>query len=285
MVDKPAGLVVHPGAGNPTARSSTGCWPGIPEIAGVGEPHRPGIVHRLDVGTSGLLVVARTARAYHSLVDALAAARRRRACTARWCGVIPQPARRDRRADRPRSPRPDADGRRGRRQAGPHPLPGAAATYRDAGRRQRAGMPAGDRAHPPDPGPPGGDRPSGGRRRHVRRRPPRHRAAAAVPARRRAGASTTRSPASRCRSTRRCPTTWRQSRRNSTKRSERRASQASGSGHGADAAGGIGDRLQREALEEVAHVLAGRLPDGEQHALALVVARAVLVGLAEVAEA
>mgnify|MGYP002681918397 CR=1 FL=1 len=45
----------------------------FPEIAGVGEPHRPGIVHRLDVGTSGLLAVARTQRAYHSLVDALAA--------------------------------------------------------------------------------------------------------------------------------------------------------------------------------------------------------------------
>jgi 23S rRNA pseudouridine1911/1915/1917 synthase len=37
----------------------------------VGQPHRPGIVHRLDIGTSGLLVVARTDRAYHTLVSAL----------------------------------------------------------------------------------------------------------------------------------------------------------------------------------------------------------------------
>ena len=70
VVDKPAGLVVHPGAGNPTARWSTGCWPGIPEIADVGEPHRPGIVHRLDIGTSGLHGRRPIASAaYHALVS------------------------------------------------------------------------------------------------------------------------------------------------------------------------------------------------------------------------
>jgi 23S rRNA pseudouridine1911/1915/1917 synthase len=44
-----------------------------PEVADVGEAMRPGIVHRLDVGTSGLMVVARSQRAYESLVAALAA--------------------------------------------------------------------------------------------------------------------------------------------------------------------------------------------------------------------
>ena len=72
VVDKPAGLVVHPGAGNPTGTLVNGLLARYPEIAGIGEPHRPGIVHRLDIGTSGLMVVARSVRAYHSLVYALA---------------------------------------------------------------------------------------------------------------------------------------------------------------------------------------------------------------------
>ena len=73
IIDKPAGLVVHPGAGNPDRTLVNGLLARFPEIADVGETHRPGIVHRLDVGTSGLLAVARTQRAYHALVDALAA--------------------------------------------------------------------------------------------------------------------------------------------------------------------------------------------------------------------
>ncbi len=71
VIDKPAGLVVHPGAGNPAGTLVNGLLARFPDLAGVGEAHRPGIVHRLDVGTSGLLVVARTAAAYHALVDAL----------------------------------------------------------------------------------------------------------------------------------------------------------------------------------------------------------------------
>ncbi|MDP2290918.1 MAG: RluA family pseudouridine synthase [Actinomycetota bacterium] len=73
VIDKPAGLVVHPGAGHLDGTLVNGLLARFPEIATVGEPHRPGIVHRLDVGTSGLLAVAHTQRAYHSLVDALAA--------------------------------------------------------------------------------------------------------------------------------------------------------------------------------------------------------------------
>jgi 23S rRNA pseudouridine1911/1915/1917 synthase len=75
VVDKPAGLVVHPGAGNPDRTLVNGLLVRFPELRGVGESHRPGIVHRLDIGTSGLLVVARTELAYHSLVDALSAHR------------------------------------------------------------------------------------------------------------------------------------------------------------------------------------------------------------------
>ena len=72
IIDKPAGLVVHPGAGHPTGTLVNGLLARFPEFVDVGEAHRPGIVHRLDVGTSGLLVVARSQRAYHDLVDALA---------------------------------------------------------------------------------------------------------------------------------------------------------------------------------------------------------------------
>ena len=74
VIDKPAGLVVHPGAGQRTGTLVHGLLARYPEIVGVGvDPARPGIVHRLDKGTSGLLLVARTPAAYEALVAALAA--------------------------------------------------------------------------------------------------------------------------------------------------------------------------------------------------------------------
>ncbi len=73
VVAKPAGLVVHPGAGNEHGTLVSGLLARFPEIAAVGDPARPGIVHRLDRETSGLLVVARSQRAYTALVAQLAA--------------------------------------------------------------------------------------------------------------------------------------------------------------------------------------------------------------------
>jgi 23S rRNA pseudouridine1911/1915/1917 synthase len=64
VVDKPAGLVVHPGAG---WRTGTLVHALHGRIAGGDDPERPGIVHRLDRDTSGLLVVARTEEAYRLL--------------------------------------------------------------------------------------------------------------------------------------------------------------------------------------------------------------------------
>ena len=72
VVDKPAGLVVHPGAGHRDGTLVGGLLARFPELAGVGDPARPGVVHRLDRGTSGLLVVARTPAAYDDLVVQLA---------------------------------------------------------------------------------------------------------------------------------------------------------------------------------------------------------------------
>lgn len=77
VVDKPAGLVVHPGAGHVRGTLVHGLLARFPELADLAaatgtDPVRPGIVHRLDRGTSGLLVVARTPVAYRSLVAQLA---------------------------------------------------------------------------------------------------------------------------------------------------------------------------------------------------------------------
>jgi 23S rRNA pseudouridine1911/1915/1917 synthase len=92
VVDKPAGVVVHPGAGRNEGTLVHGLLARYPELAEVGGPDRPGIVHRLDVGTSGLLLVARSADAYDSLVRQLkarAVGRRYRALV--W-GTVEAPA-------------------------------------------------------------------------------------------------------------------------------------------------------------------------------------------------
>jgi 23S rRNA pseudouridine1911/1915/1917 synthase len=71
VVDKPAGMVTHPGAGRSTGTLAAAALAHAPEIAGVGGPRRPGIVHRLDKGTSGLIVLAKTRHAYDTLTAQL----------------------------------------------------------------------------------------------------------------------------------------------------------------------------------------------------------------------
>ena len=68
IIDKPAGLVVHPGSGNTEGTLVNGLLHFDPELAAL---PRAGLVHRLDKDTSGCLVVARTARAHTYLVQAL----------------------------------------------------------------------------------------------------------------------------------------------------------------------------------------------------------------------
>ena len=70
VIDKPAGLVVHPGAGRPDRTLLNALLHREPDLAAV---PRAGLVHRLDKDTTGLLVVARTLAAHKSLVDQLAA--------------------------------------------------------------------------------------------------------------------------------------------------------------------------------------------------------------------
>ena len=85
VVDKPAGLVVHPGAGNPQRTLVNGLLHRYPELDAL---PRAGLIHRLDKDTSGLLVVARTPRAFQHLVAAMAAREIHRTYTALVHGTI-----------------------------------------------------------------------------------------------------------------------------------------------------------------------------------------------------
>jgi 23S rRNA pseudouridine1911/1915/1917 synthase len=73
VVDKPAGLVVHPGAGNPSGTLVNALL--NRGIEGGDDPLRPGVVHRLDRDTSGLMVLAKGEPAYSSLVGMMSARR------------------------------------------------------------------------------------------------------------------------------------------------------------------------------------------------------------------
>lgn len=67
VVCKPAGVLTHPAPGSRAASLSTALVAYDPDIAGVGDPDRPGIVHRLDRDVTGLLVVAKTVAMYDAL--------------------------------------------------------------------------------------------------------------------------------------------------------------------------------------------------------------------------
>src|SRR5438034_3835778 len=96
VIDKPAGLVVHPAAGKPSGTLANALLAHCGEsLSGVGGVKRPGIVHRLDKDTSGLLVAAKTDRAHRALSRQFAAGGRgkalRRAYLAFVWGVPERP--------------------------------------------------------------------------------------------------------------------------------------------------------------------------------------------------
>ena len=181
VVAKPAGLVVHPGAGHSSGTLVHGLLARYPEIAGVGDPYRPGIVHRLDRDTSGLMVVARRPPAYDALVEQLSA----RAVDRRYAALV---------WGRPAATRGTIDAPIGRSSARRTRM-----AVRDAGRPARTGyevertfdeptlqparVHARDRSHPSDPRPSRRDRSSRGRRRDVRRSPRLDRPRSSVPPR------------------------------------------------------------------------------------------------------
>src|SRR5574341_442598 len=67
VIDKPAGMVVHPASGHPGGTLVNAVLAHAPELEGVGDEQRPGVVHRLDRDTSGLIVVAKNDRAHRHL--------------------------------------------------------------------------------------------------------------------------------------------------------------------------------------------------------------------------
>src|SRR5262249_42176519 len=88
---KPAGLVVHPGAGHATGTLVHALLAHCgPALSGIGGVRRPGIVHRLDRGTSGLLVVAKTDRAHLVLARQLKARSVERRYLALVYGTVPR---------------------------------------------------------------------------------------------------------------------------------------------------------------------------------------------------
>lgn len=91
VIDKPAGMVVHPapGSGSGTLVNALLHHFGG-NLSGVGGERRPGIVHRIDKGTSGLLVVAKSDRAHHGLAAQFAAHEVERRYTA-FCHGVPDP--------------------------------------------------------------------------------------------------------------------------------------------------------------------------------------------------
>lgn len=67
VVDKPAGQIVHPAPGHETGALTDELVRRFPDMASVGSWERPGVVHRLDIDTSGVMVFARTQAAYRDL--------------------------------------------------------------------------------------------------------------------------------------------------------------------------------------------------------------------------
>ena len=67
VVDKPAGMVVHPAAGHASGTLVNALLHHVDDLSGIGGEKRPGIVHRLDRGTSGLMVVAKHDAAHEEL--------------------------------------------------------------------------------------------------------------------------------------------------------------------------------------------------------------------------
>jgi 23S rRNA pseudouridine1911/1915/1917 synthase len=92
VLDKPAGMVIHPAPGNPSGTLVNALLAHCgPSLAGIGGVKRPGIVHRLDKDTSGLIVVAKTDLAHRALSRDFAERRIARAYAAFVWGV-PLPA-------------------------------------------------------------------------------------------------------------------------------------------------------------------------------------------------
>lgn len=89
VVDKVADMVMYPGPGHDSGTLLNALVSRYPDIGGVGEEGRPGVVHRLDRGTSGLVAVARTEPAYHAMVELMRSRKVTRIYSALVSGSVP----------------------------------------------------------------------------------------------------------------------------------------------------------------------------------------------------
>ena len=127
MIDKPAGLVVHPAAGHATGTLVNALIAHCGDsLSGIGGVKRPGIVHRLDKDTTGLMVVAKTDRAHQALAAQFADHGRsgplQRGYLALGLGRAGAAQGHDRRPDRAASQEPRPDGGATGRAAGASPI-------------------------------------------------------------------------------------------------------------------------------------------------------------------
>ncbi|QDU91151.1 Pseudouridine synthase [Pirellulimonas nuda] len=98
VVDKPAGMIVHPAKGHWAGTLASALAFRFQSLSGVGGPTRPGIVHRLDRETSGVIVVAKHDRAHHALADQF---KSRTVEKTYWALVVGRPDRDEDLIDRP----------------------------------------------------------------------------------------------------------------------------------------------------------------------------------------
>ena len=147
VLNKPAGLVVHPGAGNQTHTLVNALLHHCANLSGIGGKQRPGIVHRLDKETSGCLVVAKNDAAHQHLSRQFAEREVKKIYLALVAGDLETTARHNRRGDRTASGATQENGRPSdKRPRRPDRLPGAASRRR----RQPGGMRDPQWANAPD---------------------------------------------------------------------------------------------------------------------------------------
>ncbi len=176
VIDKPRGLVVHPAAGNRTGTLVNALIAHCgASLSGIGGVRRPGIVHRLDKDTTGLMVVAKNDRAHRSLAAQFADHGRTGPLERGYLAFVwGAPDRPKGTIDKPIDRHPRARERMAVRADGRPAITHweVAGALSAAGRAggEPARLPAGDRPHPPDPGPSRGDRPPAARRRGLRPR-------------------------------------------------------------------------------------------------------------------
>lgn len=164
VVVKPCGMVVHPAAGNESGTLVNALLFHMEDLSGIGGVKRPGIVHRLDKDTSGLLMVAKNDLAHQGLSDQLRARTMEKHYLAVVDGRMREPSGRVDQAHRPQHEGPQAHGRGPRRARGGDGVDAAGKPEK----RGAAGCAYPDRAHASNPRAYAKPAPSRGRRSHLR---------------------------------------------------------------------------------------------------------------------